>query len=142
MSANPFYQPPSQPGQPFEATTEWLRGEGEAHDVVLSSRVRLARNLAGAPFAAKSGRKDRLATLEACRNQVLRAGLAERLVWIDLHEAPMMQRRPIVTSGPITQCGPMVVPSPMRAAGCTLAEGSIDAGRGSMASTSSASATT
>jgi protein arginine kinase len=96
MSANPFYQPPSQPGQPFEATTEWLRGEGESHDVVLSSRVRLARNLSGAPFAAKSGRKDRLATLEACRNQVLRAGLAERLVWIDLHESPMMQRSLLV----------------------------------------------
>jgi protein arginine kinase len=99
MNQGPFYQPPSQPGpggQPSEATTEWLRGEGEANDVVLSSRVRLARNLSGAPFAAKSARKDRLATLEACRNQVLRAGLAERLVWIDLHEAPMIQRSLLV----------------------------------------------
>ena len=94
-----FYQPPSQPGgqpTPFDTTTEWLRGEGESNDVVLSSRVRLARNLNGAPFAAKSARKDRLATLEACRNQVLRAGLAERLVWIDPHEAPVMQRSLLV----------------------------------------------
>jgi protein arginine kinase len=96
MTTGPFYEPPQTPSggnpPPLDTTTEWLRGEGEASDVVLSSRVRLARNLAGAPFAAKSSRRDRLATLEACRNQVLRAGLAERLVWIDLHEAPMMQR--------------------------------------------------
>ncbi len=102
MTSGPFYQPPGgphgpqQPTPPMDSTTEWLRGEGEANDVVLSSRVRLARNLVGAPFAAKSGRKDRLATLEACRDQVLRAGLAERLVWIDLHEAPMMQRSLLV----------------------------------------------
>jgi protein arginine kinase len=97
MSSGPFYQPPSgQPSHTFDATTEWLRGEGDANDVVLSSRVRLARNLAGAPFAAKSSRKDRLATLEACRNQVLRAAVAERIVWIDLHEAAVMQRSLLV----------------------------------------------
>jgi protein arginine kinase len=100
MTSGPFYQPPSpnNPGGPTppETVTEWLRGEGEANDVVLSSRVRLARNVSGAPFAAKSSRRDRLGTLEACRNQVLRAGLAERLVWIDLHEAPVMQRSLLV----------------------------------------------
>ena len=29
---------------------EWLRGTGPMYDVVISSRVRLARNLAGVPF--------------------------------------------------------------------------------------------
>src|SRR3954471_1147120 len=114
MTSGPFYQPPSNPPPPtpppppqggnggsqstppFDALTEWLRGEGEANDVVLSSRVRLARNLAGAPFAAKASRRDRLATLEACRNQVLRAGVCDRLAWIDLHEAPVLQRSLLV----------------------------------------------
>ena len=32
---------------------EWLRGEGPMHDVVISSRVRLARNLAELPFLTK-----------------------------------------------------------------------------------------
>jgi protein arginine kinase len=90
---------PSDPKKPlpaFEATTEWLRGEGECYDVVLSSRVRLARNLAGMPFAAKSSKKDRLATLETCRNQILRAGLSERMIWVDLHEAPVLDRSMLV----------------------------------------------
>ena len=33
---------------------EWLRAEGPEADVVMSSRVRLARNLAGFPFATKA----------------------------------------------------------------------------------------
>ncbi|MBI5882648.1 MAG: ATP--guanido phosphotransferase [Elusimicrobia bacterium] len=34
----------------------WARAEGPRHDIVLSSRVRLARNLAGVPFPGRSGR--------------------------------------------------------------------------------------
>jgi len=86
----------SEPRPLFETTTEWLRGEGEASDVVLSSRVRLARNLAGLPFAAKSTKRDRQKTLDVCRDRVLRAGLAERLVWVDLHEAPALERSLLV----------------------------------------------
>lgn len=37
-------------------TTEWLRGTGPNADVVISSRIRLARNLAGFPFLAKLSR--------------------------------------------------------------------------------------
>ncbi len=32
---------------------EWLRGTGAANDVVISSRIRLARNLAGMPFLTR-----------------------------------------------------------------------------------------
>ena len=37
----------------LKGTTEWLRGTGPEADVVVSSRIRLARNLAGFPFIAK-----------------------------------------------------------------------------------------
>ena len=32
----------------------WLDASGEASDIVLSSRVRLARNLAGVPFPGRA----------------------------------------------------------------------------------------
>ena len=93
----PYYDP-KRPIPAFDTTTEWLRGEGEHFDVVLSSRVRLARNLAGVPFAAKASKRDRLATLDACRNQILRASISERIVWVDLHDAPLLDR-PSSSSG-------------------------------------------
>jgi protein arginine kinase len=80
------------PDRMFEAGTEWLRGEGEASDVVLSARVRLARNLAGQPFVHKASGADLRLALDVCRGAIERASLGERLVWIDLHESPAMER--------------------------------------------------
>ena len=39
-------------------TGEWLRGTGPNANIVMSSRIRLARNLAQAPFPSKSAKKD------------------------------------------------------------------------------------
>lgn len=90
---------PSQPSREplrFEPTTEWLRPAGDAHDVVLSSRVRLARNLAGCLFTAKAGRPDRQHTLDLCRSRLLQAGLSPRVVWLDIHERSAMERNLLV----------------------------------------------
>jgi protein arginine kinase len=58
--------------------------------------VRLARNLAGHPFCTRASRRDRLLTLDACRDCVLRAGLAERFVWCDVHDASPLERMMLV----------------------------------------------
>jgi protein arginine kinase len=90
-------QAPSPGDRPlFDAMTEWLRAEGDCADVVMSSRVRLARNLAGHPFCTRASRRDRLLTLYACRDCVLRAGLAERFVWCDVHDASPLERMMLV----------------------------------------------
>lgn len=39
-------------------TGEWLRGTGPSSHIVMSSRIRLARNLANAPFPSRSTKKD------------------------------------------------------------------------------------
>ena len=80
----------------FSRSAEWLRGEGDAADVVLSSRVRLARNLAGQPFAPKATRQDRQQTLEQVRSIAFRAKLVPELLWIDLHEAGPLERTLLV----------------------------------------------
>jgi protein arginine kinase len=89
--------------QPSETVTEWLRGEGNAGDVVMSSRVRLARNLATLPFANKASRAQRQEILDLCRNRILGASLAERVLWLDLHETPAMERTLLVERHLISQ---------------------------------------
>lgn len=84
---------PAPEGTPM---AEWLKGGGEAADVVLSSRVRLARNLADFPFTARGDRASRRAVLEACKQAILACGLETppvvRLVWVDLHDVPHLER--------------------------------------------------
>lgn len=80
----------------FERGAEWLRGAGASADVVLSSRVRLARNLAGIPFQPKASDEDRTEVLERCRAQVLAAGLGERVMWVDLRQLSGVERALLV----------------------------------------------
>lgn len=86
--------PPGEglPARLFEAGTEWLRADGPEGDVVLSSRVRLARNLAGQRFVHKASESDLRLVLDVCRGAIERAGLGERAVWVDLHESAAMDR--------------------------------------------------
>src|ERR1700716_2608768 len=49
---------------------EWLRGEGPHHQIVISSRVRLARNLKGYAFPGWAKKHERLQILEAIKPQV------------------------------------------------------------------------
>jgi protein arginine kinase len=63
---------------------EWLRGVGPDSDVVVSSRVRLARNFAGLPFPGRANRVEHLHILETAESRILGAGLADDMRWIDL----------------------------------------------------------
>ena len=49
---------------------EWLRADGPHHDIVISSRVRLARNLRDLPFPGWAKKADRIAILEQLKPQV------------------------------------------------------------------------
>ena len=46
------------------STGEWLRGEGPHHQVVVSSRVRLARNLRNRAFPGWAKKAERTMILE------------------------------------------------------------------------------
>src|SRR6186997_720047 len=48
-------------------TGEWLRGEGPHHQIVVSSRVRLARNVQKFPFPGWAKKAERLQILEAIK---------------------------------------------------------------------------
>ena len=91
------------PDQPSDRLTEWLRGHGQDADVVLSSRVRLARNLAGIPFVGKASRPQRQQVLDLCRAQVQDSGLGRSMGWIDLHTASPSDRTLLVERHLISQ---------------------------------------
>src|ERR671922_879913 len=49
---------------------EWLRGDGPHHQIVISSRVRLARNLRNRPFPGWAKKAERTSILELVRSHV------------------------------------------------------------------------
>ena len=65
---------------------EWLRGTGPESDVVVSTRIRLARNLVNVPFTSRANNpqkheiatKAREAELRELRKQMQAAAAAER----------------------------------------------------------------
>lgn len=96
---------------------DWLGTDSPENDVVLSSRVRLARNLAGHPFAPKASDQDRALVLDIVRASLARAGrladqsaggatiprpvraagdrvtkLIEPMLWFDLHRLERSDR--------------------------------------------------
>ncbi len=56
--------------QVMSSAGEWLRGEGPHHQVVVSSRVRLARNLRQRPFPGWAKKAERTQILEQIKPQV------------------------------------------------------------------------
>ena len=54
----------------FSSTGEWARNDGPHHQIVISSRVRLARNLRGHPFPGWAKKAERLHVLEQIKPSV------------------------------------------------------------------------
>ncbi|MCX7869571.1 MAG: protein arginine kinase [Terrimicrobiaceae bacterium] len=54
----------------IEAASGWLKGTGPMSRIVISSRVRLARNLRGHPFPGWSKKNERLAVLHRARSAI------------------------------------------------------------------------
>src|SRR5271163_3831025 len=75
---------------------EWLRGSGPMSDIVISSRIRLARNVSGFPFLIKCTRPQRMALEAKTRQTILSAQVAPRLLYVDLEQAPELDRQLLV----------------------------------------------
>ena len=67
---------------------EWLRGSGPQSDIVISSRVRLARNLAGYPFVGQAKSRQRIEVLDRCRDEIMSGRIGEDVLWVSLAECP------------------------------------------------------
>src|SRR3984957_6217096 len=75
---------------------EWLRGSGPMSEIVISSRIRLARNISGFPFLARCSRPQRVALENKLRDTILGAKLSPRTLYVDLDGAPDVDRQLLV----------------------------------------------
>ncbi|HEV2294056.1 MAG TPA: protein arginine kinase [Tepidisphaeraceae bacterium] len=75
---------------------EWLRGSGPMSEIVISSRIRLARNIAGFPFLSKCSRAQRTQIENRTRETILAAQLAPQTLYVDLDAAPEVDRQLLV----------------------------------------------
>lgn len=64
--------------------------------MVVSSRVRLARNIAGYRFVNRASREERQDVLDLCRSRLLQAGLSDRIMWVELHDSAPLERLMLV----------------------------------------------
>ena len=73
---------------------EWLRGTGPDSDIVMSSRVRLARNLAQFPFVSRATEQDRAETERVLRERIVAVPVGRELDYIDVGHLEEIDRRP------------------------------------------------
>jgi len=75
---------------------EWLRGSGPMSEIVISSRIRLARNVTGFPFLTKCSRNQRQGLETKIRETILNAQIAPKTLYVDLEAAPDIDRQLLV----------------------------------------------
>ena len=75
---------------------EWLRGSGPMSEIVISSRIRLARNIAGFPFLSRCSRHQRQTLEQRARDTILGARLSPQTLYVDLQDAPDWDRQLLV----------------------------------------------
>ncbi len=79
-----------------DSPTPWADGRGPHTDVVLSSRVRLARNIAGFPFLATASEAQKHELLDLCHRRLTDARIGNQVLWIDLNDASPLDRQLLV----------------------------------------------
>ncbi len=67
-----------------KTTGEWLRGVGPLADVVVSSRIRLARNLAEHPFLSTAGETERTEIYRCLVDEIASTPAGESSIFVDL----------------------------------------------------------
>lgn len=75
---------------------QWLRGVGPDNDIVISSRVRLARNIAGHLFTNRANHRQNKEIFELCRNLISTKPIGNATVWIDLSRSQEIDRKLLV----------------------------------------------
>ncbi|MBI4617452.1 MAG: protein arginine kinase [Planctomycetes bacterium] len=71
---------------------EWLSGEGPESDIVISTRLRLARNIKGFPFVSRATREHKSKILAHITGRLRKSALGKQLVFFNLHEAEAVDR--------------------------------------------------
>lgn len=77
-------------------TSEWFGGSGPLADVVVSSRVRLARNLAGFQFLSRCSSSQKAQILEKLKAAVMSLDLGDEVFYIGIDKAAVLDKDVLV----------------------------------------------
>lgn len=80
----------------IQTTGQWLSGTGPMSDVVISSRVRLARNLADYPFLSTASESDRTEIYRTLAHEITSSAAGADALLVDVNEAGRVDRRVLV----------------------------------------------
>src|SRR5438477_127932 len=75
---------------------EWLSGNGPQQDIVISSRVRLARNVASYPFMSKANRLQRTELHRLCREHLIHLAAGRSVFYVDMEKTDEVDRQLLV----------------------------------------------
>lgn len=75
---------------------EWLRGSGPESDIVISSRIRLARNLAQYPFVRRCGEQDRASIEKNVAERLSSVRAWQQLEYVDVAKLSSVDRQFLV----------------------------------------------
>jgi len=82
---------------------EWFSGEGPLSDVVISSRVRLARNLTGHRFLATCPATEKAEVLRKLKDVLMGIDLGDEVFYIGVDKVPALEKRFLVERHLISQ---------------------------------------
>jgi protein arginine kinase len=71
---------------------EWFSGSGPLADIVISSRIRLARNLAGYKFLNRCSTDEKSEILKKLRDVLMSLDLGDKIFYISVDKAPPLNR--------------------------------------------------
>ena len=75
---------------------EWFSGSGPLSDVVISSRIRLARNLAGHKFLSHCSTAEKSAILEKLKDVIMSLDLGDQVFYISVDKTSALNRNFLV----------------------------------------------
>jgi protein arginine kinase len=75
---------------------EWFGGSGPLSDIVISSRIRLARNLAGHKFLSRCSNSEKSDILNKLKEVLMSLDLGDKVFYISVDKAPTLNRHLLV----------------------------------------------
>jgi protein arginine kinase len=75
---------------------EWFDGSGPLADIVISSRIRLARNIAGHKFLSRCAVDEKSAILKKLRDTLMSLELGDKISYLSVDKTPLLGRHFLV----------------------------------------------
>jgi protein arginine kinase len=75
---------------------EWFDGSGPLADIVISSRIRLARNLAGYKFLSRCSNSEKSEILDKLRDVMMSLELGDKVFYVSVDKAPTLNKHFLV----------------------------------------------